>query len=251
MSVKLGFLEFQFFKRKKLINFISRILLTYMEKKEPYRIQIRIETPEIINIDENFQFQIFLKNIGDTHFPGGKIDINMAWSELGIVSPIKNFTFDIIYMEGGKEITIDKLSKPLSSGLTYFIVYKNSFKTVDENEFYLINIKGKRLEFDDVIHSFRVRTPLELSTDKLVESNKLLLNTSIIIETYSYTLIYITWILLFITVLVDNIKTALTNINDVNSLLIFISPFLIIIVFPIVLTLISIKLIKIIQRISK
>jgi len=179
----------------------------------PYRLEIRTITPEIVNVDEEFQIRYQIKNITEVPYPGGNIAIQMFYASIG-KDIIVNHPMQVPPLQPDAIEPFDFNERPLVSGMIAFFKPHVIF-TTGGHQIELYHPNGNLVPNGQLLHAVRVRSPEELSqseienilaetqisTQSLADSSERLVEGSDRLEKLTWALIILTFILILMEIL--------------------------------------------------
>ena len=134
-----------------------------------YKLELEITSPNIVTVDEQYEIIYTIINNGDDNFPGGKILLRLAWSDIGN-DTVVNHPLVIEPLPPDSIFEFSFLQTDRIPGMTY-ITFLEAKETFRQNIHFNIHAKnGNMIPPNQVIHSLRVRSMEEVLQKEMIKT---------------------------------------------------------------------------------
>ena len=137
----------------------------------PYKLVIKVITPNVVIEGEFFDIIYEIKNDSDTLFPGGNLRVYMSWPEIS-ASYLVHHDLGIKEIKPKESQRITTKDKPSASGMTTFLTTTPSFQAFDGNLTRLYLEDGRQLDPMQVFGAVRAKSRKEIIQEELTNALK-------------------------------------------------------------------------------
>jgi len=135
----------------------------------PYRLSISLRLPKIATEGEAFALTYEVKNIGNSNFPGGALNVIMSWPAIGPTMFVGH-PLNVGPLSSGQVWTSHRfIETPIVAGYTVFVPANIPFRANDGRAIELYLADGVTLSQNRPIGAIRARSHEEISQKQAVQ----------------------------------------------------------------------------------